>query len=329
MVKRYVWTALLIIVVLTGCGGTAEEESPTAVPTLPPIPTTVTEAEPPAATATVPPPPPIDVTLPAQTSEATATTANPATSAPITEPTAEPPPAVEATSQPITEPPSGNGELLLPGQSSVGELEGESFAAFPYQGERFSPRLFFVQPAGSLDAELRAYVGMTAPEGVNLVNPAATTNFGGAGVPEMLVYTAQADEVHFTAVANLDNTAGRFRFYLFDGVTQTENTAVLEQLSLAAGETKSYPATSQDGNPLIVFADPLGTAEDITLTVRDSDNGGAVVNTANFGGGGSAEALFLLPLRTTNYTVEISEVNGQAATVNVHIIALGAPNLGE
>ncbi len=328
MLKHYLWILLILLLGLVACGGEGEN---TAVPSPPPLPTIEIRLDP-----TEVPPPPVIETVPSD-EPAVAPTSQPVaepTAAPVVNPTAEPvvaptsEPVAEPTSQPVTESPSGgNGELLMPGQTALGTLGAGSLVSFPYQGQRFSPRLFFVRPAGSLDVELRAFGAGVTAETVNQASPAVTTNFGGPGLPEMMVYTAQADEVHFTAVSSLNNTAGAFRFYLFDGLTRTGDTAVLEQLSLPAGQTQSYAVTSQNGQPLIVFADPIGASEDIAVTVRNSD--GNVVNEANFGGGGSAEALYLLPLSTTSYTVEISEVSGQSATVNVHLIALGPANLEE
>ena len=331
MMKHY-WLWLILLMGLVACGGGEED---TAVPSPPPLPTIEIRLDPTAV-----PPPPVVETVPSD-EPAVAPTSQPVaepTTVPVVESTAEPvvvptnEPIAEPTSQPVTEPPTeppsgGNGELLAPGQTAVSTLGAGAQVTFPYQGERFSPRLFFVRPAGSLDAELRAFGAGVTAETVNQASPATTANFGGPGLPEMLVYTAQADEVHLTAVASLDNTAGLFRFYLFDGVTRTGDTAVLEQLSLPAGQTQSYTVTSQNGQPVIIFADPIGASEDIAVTVRNAN--GDVVNEANFGGGGSAEALYLLPLTTTSYTVEISEVSEQAATVNVHLITLGPANLEE
>lgn len=312
-----IWIPLLLLpFFLAACGTEA-----TLTPTLQLLPTTTpaspdTAVSAPEPTATLPPP--VGVT-----NEPT----NPPTDAPTNEPTSQP--AEEPTSAPPaqgTASPSASGELLAPGQSAVGDLTADAFVAFPYEGVRFTPRLFFAQPAGSLDVELRAYGGGIQPDGVALVNPQATANFGGAGVPEMLVYTPQTDEVHTTAVASLNNTAGNFRLYLFDATTQTADTAVLEQINLAPGEIRSFQVDSPDGNPVIIMADPLGTAEDVLVTARDEVG---TAGEANFGGGGSAEALYLLPLRATTYTVEISEVTAQSATVNLHIVTLGPPNLEE
>lgn len=328
MMKYYSWIMLILLLGLVACGGEGEN---TAVSSPPPLPTIEIRLDP----TDIPPPPVMAETVPSE-EPAVAPTSQPLTApttAPAVDPTAEPitqptsAPATEPTSQPETEAPAGNGELFAPAQTTVGTLSAGSQLTFPYQGQRFSPRLFFVRPAGSLDVELRAFGAGVTAENVNGATPATTANFAGPGLPEMMVYTAQADEVHLTAVASLDNTAGSFRFYLFDGVTRTGDTAVLEQLSLPAGQTQSYAVTSQNGQPVIIFADPIGASEDIAVTVRNSN--GNVVNEANFGGGGSAEALYLLPLTTTSYMVEISEVSGQAATVNVHLITLGPANLEE
>jgi hypothetical protein len=43
---------------------------------------------------------------------------------------------------------------------------------------------------------------------------------------------------------------------------------------------------------------------------------------ANFGGSNSAEAAFVLPLETTDYTVELSTLNGEAAVYNLVIVTL-------
>jgi hypothetical protein len=310
----------LCLWLLLGC--TVAEELQ-ATPTLPPLPTLIVGGTVPVLPTITPLPadstlePPV---LSDPTSQPAATLIPEATSETTTQPTTDP--TTEPTSQPTNQP---NGETLQPGQSVLGNLAGGASQTYPYQGVRFSPRLFFAQPEGSLDVAVRAY-----PAGVNLsnvsaANPATEVNFFGAGVPEMSVYTPQADEVHLLAVASSGNTAGQYRLYLFDATTQTGNTAVLEQTTLTPNTPRTYPINSPEGHPIIVFADPVGTTEDIALTVREATSGN-IINQANFGGGGSAEALYILPQRTATYTIELSEANNQTATVNMHIIILSAPN---
>ncbi|MCB8988562.1 MAG: hypothetical protein H6661_12530 [Ardenticatenaceae bacterium] len=46
------------------------------------------------------------------------------------------------------------------------------------------------------------------------------------------------------------------------------------------------------------------------------------MNEANYSGPGSPEAAFVLPLRTTDYTIEISTANGGAAAYTLIVFPL-------
>ncbi|MEJ2750983.1 MAG: hypothetical protein P8183_24205, partial [Anaerolineae bacterium] len=71
----------------------------------------------------------------------------------------------------------------------------------------------------------------------------------------------------------------------------------------SASFAKDSPAT-------YIFVVPTGQAD---LALRAVSENGEQIAEANFGGPGSAEALFVLPPQSAGFHFEISEVNGETA----------------
>jgi hypothetical protein len=89
--------------------------------------------------------------------------------------------------------------------------------------------------------------------------------------------------------------------------------------TLAAAESQSYTAQSHGGRPVLVFVDQDGQSD---LMVEILNESGQLVAEADFGGSGSAEAVYALPLQTTTYTIRVSEVTGAAAGYSILVVTL-------
>lgn len=190
-----------------------------------------------------------------------------------------------------------------PGSQAAFPLDMGEIISFRFDGTQFVPLLFFAEASQELDVVLQVY------EGDDLsVAPVREANFSRAGLPELLVFSPEATGLHRVAVAGLTGSgeAGLFAF------------AGGERDVLAAGESREYGVVSKNGRPVIAFVDPVEQA-DLVLTFRSN---GSVVAEANFSGAGSAEAAFVLPRQTTEYSVTISEASGAAAEYDVVIVAL-------
>lgn len=313
MSKRVVTSWILFgLLLLAAC-----RQQPAPLPTpLPPAPTEQTPAQP---QATLLPEEATDApatAAPGETEAPAAATATPApaeTAAATTEavtPTTE----AAAATPTITPPAVADGELLAPGQRAAGMLSADSADTFPFAATRFQSQLFFLETADDLDAALQIYPG-EAPVGGE---PAAEASQSSAGGPEIWVFTPQETGPH-TAVVEAAAGEGAYALYLFDAATAAPQAAVQQSGTLAAGETNSYAATSRGGRPVIVFVDPTDQS-DLSIEVRNA--AGETVADANFAGAGSAEALYVLPRQTTEYTVRIAEASGAPSNYNIKIITL-------
>jgi hypothetical protein len=209
--------------------------------------------------------------------------------------------------------------MLLPGQSNSAPLSEGQFVAYGYEGQEFQPALLFVEPADTVDVALAAYPGdiVTGSELSGLA-PLNEANFSAAGGPEILVITPDEDGRHSLVVSSRSGEGG-YTAYLYDAVSDAPGAAVRQADSLAAGETKRYTVQSNGARPVVVFVDPTDQSN---VALRVKDGGGSTVAEANFSGARSAEALFVLPLQTTAYTVEIYEATAAAASYEVAVIAL-------
>jgi hypothetical protein len=209
--------------------------------------------------------------------------------------------------------------VLTPGQSDAAPLAEGGFKPYGYDGLEFQPALLFVEPADTLDVSLSAYLGDVAP-GVELagLTPLIETDSNTEGGPEILVITPEEDGRHTLVVRSVSGEGG-YTAYLYDAVSDTQGAAVRQADTLAVGQTKTYAVQSNGARPVIVFADPVDESD---LIVRVTDSNGNVAAEANFSGPGSAEALFVLPLETTTYTVQVSEISGAVSSYNVAVITL-------
>ena len=308
--KLIIWFALLSLVGLTlACNFSG---TPTATPVPTPIPTQVPED---GATAVLP------TALPLSTDTAVPVTAE-ATNTAVPQPTAtatRPPDtaAAEATATVATPTPAMVGtamRLFGPGQQDAFTLEGGASKTYTLQGVKFQPVFIFAETDGEADLALAVVEGTDTA----VTNPLAEANFNPAGRPEVLVFSPDADGFYTLVVGNEGSGAGETAVYLFDEATDTPLATHYRGETLAAGQTKSYPVQSNGGRPVVAFAVPRDQS-DLVLKFIEA---GSVANEANYSGPGSAEAAFVLPLRTTDYTIEISAANGGAAAFTLIVVAL-------
>lgn len=288
-----------------------------------PTPTVV----PPPATLAVAPPPTVDIitgTLPAAATVTNTITLAPTLAAPgqngetpgATAAIADETPAETMTAVPLFT--AVAGERLAPGQRDTATLAAGAFRVYPFQGTAFEPVLLFVETADTLDVIVAAYAGQVEPDAsLSNLAPEAEADFSQAGGPEILVFTP-GDDGLYSFVVHGQGT-GEYTLYLFDARTSSPNVVVQQAGSLMAGATSAYGVQSNGGRPVLVWVTPEGQV-DLTVQIRDSN--GNMVQDANYSGRGSAEAVFVLPLQTTQYTVTIGEATGTAADYRVAIIAL-------
>jgi hypothetical protein len=67
------------------------------------------------------------------------------------------------------------------------------------------------------------------------------------------------------------------------------------------------------------MVDPTDTS-DVALDILGAD--GAVLTTSNYSGPGGVEVAYVLPLGTTNYTIQVREANGGASSFVVAVVTL-------
>jgi hypothetical protein len=304
---------LLVLGIMTLACGLTDGGRPTAPPPPTEPPPTPEEALPPAeAVPTVA----ADPTAGDGTPQPLATT--PAVTTAATTPAATSTLPLDPSPSPAVQPTAAGIELLQPGQSDTSSLAAGERRLYPFQGQSFQPVLFFAEGESDLDLVLRAYEGALTASDLTGLTPESEADTSPAGRPELMVFTAQEDSIYTLVVEAAGQSTGQFTLHLYDGTTAAPG-ATLVSDNLAEGQAKAYPAQSNGGRPVIVFVDPANQ-EDLVIEV--SNTAGQVINTANYGRGGSAEALYLLPLQTTSYTVTIREAGGAAAQFYLVIISL-------
>jgi hypothetical protein len=284
---------------------TAEIQPPTTIPDLPTTAPTATAAD----------------IAPTSTIEGESEPEEPTVEAATA--TAEPPstaePTLEETAAPTLEPVVAAPGTIAPGQQISNSLESGEVQVYQFQGTEFEPVMVFVEGDEELDIAINAYLGSVAADTpLSQLTPLSQANVSPVGRPEVLVVTPDEDGEHTIVVRGHGNTAGTYTLYMYDGTTPTSNTQLISD-SFEAGESKSYPAQSNGGRPVIAYVDQTVQCD---MVIQIVSSAGEVMMDANFGGSNSAEAAFVLPLETTDYTVELSTLNGEAAVYNLVIVTL-------
>ena len=301
--KRLLWF-IAVFLFLAGCSETPAVV-PTPTPTLLPEPTLVAEATPvtvePTFTPVVEPTAvPTEEPTPTLIPEDTPTpTAVPPTNTPTPLPTAT------ATAVPQADP-------ITPGESHSGTLGEGAVQTYPFRGTQFQPVLFFGEAGSGLNLALAVY----GPDEAGVIDietadPLTEVNFSDAGRPEIMVFSPNAT-ADYLLLVRAEAGSGDYTLHTFD-------TQAGQRASLAAGGEGRHTAVSNGARPVLIFAAPVGSA-DLTITVTGQD--GALIVEGNFGGPGSAESLFLLPLRTTTYNIAITAAGGAATEYDILIVTL-------
>jgi len=309
--KIAIWFGLFSLMGLVlACNFSA---TPTATPIPTPIPTrAVVEG---GVTAV----PPTVVLLPTNTAVSAAT---PATAVPTPEQVATKAQPTASLSEVVQPTPAMVGtavRLFGPGQQDKFTLAAGAFKTYTIQGVKFQPLFVFAETTGEANLILKAAAGTdTAVSNPAAAAPLAEADFSPAGRPEVLVFSPDADGFYTLIVGNQGSGAGETAVFLFDANTDTPLATHYRGESLAAGQTKSFTAQSNDGRPVVAFAQPLDQS-DLVLKFIEA---GSIANEANYSGPGSAEAAFVLPLRATNYTIEISTADGGAASFTLIVVPL-------
>jgi len=303
------WLGFWILAGLSLACNFSGDPTATAVPT--PIPTQVViEGGETAVLPTAIPLPTDTAVPPAATDTAVAQPTATATETPETaavDTAASPTPAMVGTAV----------RLFGPGQQDSFALEPGGVKTYPIHGVRFQPMFVFAEASGEADLRL-AMAGETAVNDPAAATPLTEANFNPAGRPEVMVFSPDADGLYTLIVGNKGSGAGETAVYLFDEATDTPLATHYRGETLAAGQTKSFAVQSNGGRPVVAFAVPRDQS-DLVLKFVEA---GSIANEANYSGPGSAEAAFVLPLRTTDYTIEISAANGGAAAFTLIVVVL-------
>lgn len=284
------------LVWLVACGG---EESLTSET----LPTPAAVAVIPSATPTlVPTNTPIPTTTPIPTNTATSVVQFAPTSTPTGSPTPRP------TLIPYVAPGSAVADVLEVGQARV----------FSIDVTRREPLYLMTEGADDLDLALAVYdfdtITTAAESNEPLGNLLATNapdklvEFNGPGLPELLMYTPDRDGTFSIGVGGVDGTAGPFRLYVFDPITQTRHTSFAGVETVPAGGTRQYNINSFGKRPVAIFARPLDR-NDVAIAIKNPD--GSQISRANFGGTGTAEITFYKPGGSVPLIIEIQDVGGR------------------
>jgi hypothetical protein len=314
--KRYLWfVGLVLLAAMAACrlSGT-----PTATPVPTPIPTLVGggQDEVTAVSPSLPTPiatfTPVQATaVPDASTDTPATATTPATAVATATTVAQA--TAAATAVPV-------GSVFGPGQQDQVTLEPGGFKSYSVQGVQFQPLLFFAETANDGDLLLATVAGENpAITSLDAITPLAEADFSPAARPEVMIYSPDADGLYTLVVGNQGPAVAETAVYLFDTATDSPLATHYRDETLAAGASKSYAVQSNGGRPVIAFVDPQDQSD---LVLRFKDAAGSVLTEANFSGPGSAETAFVLPLRTTDYIIEISAATGGAATFTLVVVAL-------
>lgn len=279
-----------LVFLVSACGdvGTA-----VSTPTLLPIPTQEAVT---AATAVASP----SVIAPAVTLEQATAVAEPVVIA-LDTPTAAPtetalPIPTEAPAEiPIRQP-----ELVVEPVPVVLVDGGQSI--FTFDGARFEPWLFFVEASEGLDTAVAIYAAPVDDDtDLTALTAKAAADFTGPGLPELVVFTPDSDG-EFSLVVT-----GKGEGTVF---VQSVDSRMVEGTgsSLAAGEVRQGTSYDNQGVASYIFVVPISQAD---LALRATSLEGEQITEANFGGPGSAEALFVLPPQSAGFNFEIFEANGE------------------
>ena len=182
-------------------------------------------------------------------------------------------------------------------------------AIYTFEGTRFEPRLFFVEASENLDTAVTVYAASASNDtDLTSLTAEATADNAGPGIPEMVVFTPDRDgEFSLMVTGKGEGTAV---VHSVDSRTTTSASA------LAAGEVGKSASFNNDAQATYIFVAPVGQVD---LTLRAVSLDGEQITEANFGGPGSAEALFVLPPQSAGFNFEVTETNGAPAEYHLFV----------
>lgn len=292
-----------------------------------------------AEAATLPPPPTIlESDLPP-----TNTAAPSATSVPTSTPTPLPSetPVVQfastdtptATSLPKLLPTSTSTPItpLESGLPFAGELGPDEFRIHLVDTLEGRTVYSMLRLKPELDGRIAAYQGslpeIASDEGISVQDvlisefPEREADFNGEGLPELIAFRPQTDEAYTLLVTAEGTTEGTFpyRLYTFDLETASPHVVNGSTITLPAGGTQSFQVSSNGGKPVAVFARPATTGGNVKVAINGAN--GSIIE-ADFGGPNSFESAYVLPVRTTSYSIDITNVGGSDGSFEILIVAL-------
>ncbi|MEM8858015.1 MAG: hypothetical protein AAGD96_06825 [Chloroflexota bacterium] len=153
--------------------------------------------------------------------------------------------------------------------------------------------------------------------------PNREADFSGQGFMEVIAYTPKETGDLSLVVTSSAESEGPYRLYVFDKNTSSANIAFNQTVQLDSGQATTVGVTSNGGKPVVAFMNPLAAEVDAQIQIKNSD--GAVLTEANYSGGGSYETTFVLPITTTSYQAELTNVGGATGLFEILVLAIQDP----
>ena len=319
----------MLLGILSACGGTPETVEVAELPTV-----AATAAQPLPPTNVPPTLDPTNTPIPLPPT-ATATVTN------TPEPTDTPVVSFAATdtATPTRLPgvlPSKTPTEIAPLDTGIGfpgNIGPSEFRVHIVEGVEDQTIFAAVRVKPEVDAGLMVFEGSVAniakEEGVSIQDLLISNkadreaNFSGKGFMEVIAYTPkQTGDVSIVVTSSAESD-GPYRLYVFDKTTSSPNIVFNQTVQLDGGQTTLVGVTSNGGKPVVAFINPLESSADGKITIKNS--GGTVITEANYSTGGSYETSFVLPLSTTGYNVELTNVAGSAGTFEILVLAIQDP----
>lgn len=153
--------------------------------------------------------------------------------------------------------------------------------------------------------------------------PNRVADFSGQGFMEVIAYTPRETGPISLVVTSADGNEGLYRLYVFDQGTSSANIVFNQTVQLDSGQVTTVGATSNGAKPVVAFINPLAAELDGQIMIKNS--AGNVLIEANFAGPGSYESTFVLPVTTTGFQVDLSNISGTTGLFEILVLAIQDP----